>query len=72
MRAHWKGIIGLFLFMGIGFAAAVTTSSLYIGLVVLLIGFVLVFVMTTAWMRPPGSPIEHHAPGDRLLNDTRP
>jgi hypothetical protein len=50
----------------------VTTSSLYIGLVVLLTGFVLAFVMTTAWMRPPGSPIEHHAPGDRLLNDTRP
>jgi hypothetical protein len=65
-------MIALFLTMAIAFAIAIGTSSLYLAIVVLITGFVLAFVMTIAWSRPTGSPIEHHAPGDRLLNDTRP
>jgi hypothetical protein len=72
MRNHLKAIVAIFLLLGIGFAAAITTGSLYLALVVLLAGLVIAFVMTTAWMRPPGSSIEHHAPGDRLVDDTRP
>jgi hypothetical protein len=72
MRKHWRGMIALFLVMAIGFGAAIITSSLYLAIVAMLGGFVLAFVMTIAWSRPDGSPTEHHAPGDRLLNDTRP
>lgn len=72
MRNHWKGMISLFIAMVVGFGAAILTSSLYLGIVVLVGGFVVTFVMTIAWSRPSGSPIEHHAPSDRYLNDTRP
>jgi hypothetical protein len=72
MRAHWKGIIWLFLLVAGGFTAAIVFGSLYLALVFLIGGLVVAFIMTTAWMRPPGSPIEHHAPTDKLVNDTRP
>jgi hypothetical protein len=72
MRIHWKGMFALFLLTAAGFGAAVMMGSLYLAIVVLIGGLVLAFVMTIAWSRPSGSPIEHHAPGDRLLNDTRP
>jgi hypothetical protein len=65
-------MIALVLATAIGFGAAIVTGSLYLAIVVILGGFVLAFVMTIAWSRPHGSPTEHHAPGDRLLNDTRP
>jgi len=72
MTRHWKGMIGLFLAMAIGFGAAIFMGSLYLAIVVVLTGFVLAFVMSIAYARPKGSPIEHHAASDRLVNDTRP
>ena len=35
-------------------------------------GVVLLFVMGIAWTRFRGEPTEHHAPSDKLLDDTKP
>lgn len=72
MRKHWQGMIALFMVMAVGFGAAIVTGSLYLAILAIIAGFVVAFVMTIAWSRPSGSPIEHHAPSDRYLNDTRP
>ena len=72
MRIHWKGILSLVLLAVIGFVAAVVLESLYLALIIFIGGLVLAYVMAIAWSRPPGSPIEHHAPSDKLVNDTRP
>lgn len=72
MRIHWKGVVTLVLIVAMAFVAAIVLESLYLALVALVGGLVMAFIMITAWMRPPGSPIEHHARSDKLVNDTRP
>jgi membrane protein implicated in regulation of membrane protease activity len=72
MSRHWKGIIGLFAVTVLAFGAAVLTQSIAAAIIVFLLGLCLAFVLATAWMRPAGRPKEHHAAGDRILNDTSP
>jgi len=72
MARHWKGIFALFILTLSVFGAAIATGSMYFSIVALLLGFVLAFILGTAWMRPKGSPKEHHSPIDRVVNDTRP
>ena len=64
--------MALFVLTVLVFGAAVGTGSMYFSITALLLGFVLAFVMATAWMRPKGSPTEHHQSLDRVVNDTRP
>lgn len=35
-------------------------------------GIVLLFVLGIAWSRFRGEPVEHHAPSDKILDDTDP
>jgi hypothetical protein len=62
----------LFAVTVLAFGVAVFTQSIAGAIIVFLIGLCLAFVLATAWMRPSGSPKEHHAPSDRILNDTSP
>jgi hypothetical protein len=72
MSRHWKGIIALFALTVLAFGTAVATQSIAGAIIVFLIGLCLAFVMATAWMRPPGSPLERHERHDRIVNDTQP
>lgn len=54
------------------FAVAMATHSILPGILVFLLGLVLGFVFSIAWMRPPGTPKERHERHDRFLNDMGP
>jgi hypothetical protein len=54
------------------FGIAVVLGSAFGALAALLVGFVSLFVMAIAWMRPSGYPTEHHPKIDRIFDDTAP
>lgn len=54
------------------FGIAIVLGSTFGALAALLVGFVSIFVMAIAWMRPRGYPTEHHPKIDRLFDDTAP
>jgi len=72
MWRHTTSIVALFVAIVLGFEAALIAGSTLVGVVVLLAGLVLAFVIATAWMRPSSSPTEHHPPTDKALNDQHP
>jgi len=54
------------------FGIALVLNSTFVALAALLVGFVSMFVMAIAWMRPKGYPTEHHPKIDRIVDDTAP
>ena len=54
------------------FGIALALDSALGAVTALLVGFVSIFVMAIAWMRPRGYPPEHHPKIDRLFDDTAP
>lgn len=72
MRSHYKGLVWALLVLAIAFIAAMVFGDVFIAYGVLMGGFVLLFVMGVAYMRPRGRPPEHHAKVDEFVNDTKP
>lgn len=54
------------------FGIAIVLGSTFGALAALLVGFVSMFVMAIAWMRPRSYPPEHHPKIDRIVDDTAP
>jgi hypothetical protein len=69
MWRHTTGIVSLFVLLVIGFEVALIAGSTVLGVIVLVTGLVLAFVMGIAWMRPSSGPDEHHPPVDKVVND---
>lgn len=69
MWRHTTGIVSLFVLLVIGFEVALIAGSTLLGVIVLVTGLVLAFVMGIAWMRPETGPVEHHPPVDKIVND---
>jgi hypothetical protein len=72
MQRHWRGLVILFGLLALAFVAALWADSVAFALGALVSGLVLAFVMSTAWMRAEGHSPEHHAPVDRVFDDTHP
>ena len=62
----------MFGLLSLAFVAALWVDSVAFALAALVSGLVLAFVMATAWMRADGHSPEHHAPVDRVFDDTNP
>jgi hypothetical protein len=69
MWRHSTGIVTLFVLLVIGFEVALIAGSTVLGVIVLVTGLVLAFVMGIAWMRPASGPEEHHPAVDKVFND---
>lgn len=69
MWRHTTGIVSLFVLLVIGFEVALIAGSTVLGVIVLVTGLVLAFVMAIAWMRPRNGPEEHHPKVDEVFND---
>ena len=69
MWRHTTGIVSLFILVVIGFEVALIAGSAALGVILLVVGLVLAFVMGIAWMRPASSPDEHHPNIDKVVND---
>jgi len=54
------------------FGIALVLGSAFGAVAALLVGFVAIFVLAIAWMRPRGYPPEHHPKVDRIFDDTSP
>ena len=72
MSRHGVGMVLLFVLTVGAFALALMLGYPIAALGLLLTGFVVAFVMATAWMRPPSYPPEHHPKIDRIFKDTAP
>ncbi|HEY3497485.1 MAG TPA: hypothetical protein VGK73_22465 [Polyangiaceae bacterium] len=69
MWRHTTGIVTLFVLLVIGFEVALIAGSTALGVIILVTGLVLAFVMGIAWMRPTSGQDEHHPPVDKMVND---
>ena len=54
------------------FGLALVAGSTMLGVMALVGGLVVAFVLGTAWMRPTSYPAEHHPKIDRIFDDTAP
>jgi len=54
------------------FGISLVVGSVVGALAALLVGFVSMFIMAIAWMRPASYPTEHHPKIDRIVDDTAP
>jgi hypothetical protein len=69
MWRHTTGIVSIFVLLVIGFQVALIAGWTGVGVIVLVTGLVLAFVMGIAWMRPRNGPKEHHPKVDEVFND---
>lgn len=72
MTRHWFGIVVLFVFVSAVSAIAFVQGYPMVAAGALVCGLVVTSVLAVAWMRPQGSPTEHHPPIDRIFNDLDP
>jgi len=72
MSRHGVGMVFLLVLTVAAFALSLMFGYPVAAFALLLVGFVVAFVMATAWMRPPSYPPEHHPKIDRIFKDTAP
>jgi len=71
-RQHATPLYTLLFVTVAAFGIALVLNSTFVALAALLVGFVSMFVMAIAWMRPKGYPTEHHPKIHRIVDDTAP
>jgi len=72
MSRHGVGMVLLLVLTATAFALTLMLGYPIGAFSLLLVGFVVAFVLATAWMRPPSYPPEHHPKIDRIFKDTAP
>ena len=69
MQLHWRALVALFGLILTGFLVGLAFDSITIALWSLLSGFVVAFVLATAFLRAEGHSPEHHARVDAMFGD---
>ena len=72
MKRHGTVMVILFLATVAAFGLSLMAGSPVVAFTLLLVGFVVAFVMATAYSRPGGYPPEHHPKIDKIFDDTAP
>jgi positive regulator of sigma E activity len=72
MQLHWRALVALFGLILTGFLVGLAFDSITIALWSLMSGFVVAFVLATAFLRAEGHSPEHHARVDSMFGDMNP
>jgi len=72
MQLHWRSLVALFGLILSGFVLGLALDSLMVALWSVLSGFVVAFVLATAFLRAEGHSPEHHARVDVMFGDMNP
>lgn len=72
MQRHGTVMVILFIATVAAFGLSLMAGFPVVAFALLLVGFVVAFVMATAYARPRSYPPEHHPKIDKIFDDTAP